>query len=71
MGVPMRRTMVKIYALGGLYSALGGVVYALYTSSGYPLAGTGNEFTGSIGGPRRHFADGRDRGSSLARCLGA
>ena len=45
MGVPMRRTMVKIYALGGLYSALGGVVYALYTSSGYPLAGTGNELT--------------------------
>ena len=45
MGVPMRRTMVKIYALGGLYSALGGVVYALYTSSGYPLAGTGSELT--------------------------
>ena len=41
MGVPMRRTTVKIYALGGFYSALGGVVYALYTSSGYPLAGTG------------------------------
>jgi len=45
MGVPMRRSMVKIYALGGLYSALGGVVYALYTSSGYPLAGTGTELT--------------------------
>jgi len=45
MGVPMRRTVVKIYALGGLYSALGGVVYALYTSSGYPLAGTGTELT--------------------------
>jgi ribose/xylose/arabinose/galactoside ABC-type transport system permease subunit len=43
MGVPMRRTVVKIYALGGVYSALGGVVYALYTSSGYPLAGTGTE----------------------------
>jgi galactofuranose transport system permease protein len=45
MGVPMRKTMIKIYALGGTYSALGGVVYALYTSSGYPLAGTGNELT--------------------------
>ena len=45
MGVPMRRTVVKIYALGGLYSALGGVVYALYTSSGYPLAGTGTELS--------------------------
>ena len=43
MGVPMRRTIVKIYGLGGLYSALGGVIYALYTSSGYPLAGSGNE----------------------------
>jgi simple sugar transport system permease protein len=43
MGVPMRRTTVCIYGLGGLYSALGGVIYALYTSSGYPLAGSGNE----------------------------
>ena len=45
MGVPMRRTTVGIYALGGFYSALGGVIYAFYTSSGYPLAGTGNELT--------------------------
>ena len=45
MGVPMRRTTVWIYALGGFYSALGGVIYAFYTSSGYPLAGTGNELT--------------------------
>jgi simple sugar transport system permease protein len=43
MGVPIRKTTIMIYALGGLYSALGGVIYALYTSSGYPLAGTGNE----------------------------
>jgi ribose/xylose/arabinose/galactoside ABC-type transport system permease subunit len=43
MGVPIRRTTIMIYALGGFYSALGGVIYALYTSSGYPLAGTGNE----------------------------
>ncbi len=45
MGVPIRRTMVGIYALGGFYRALGGVIYAFYTSSGYPLAGTGNELT--------------------------
>ncbi len=45
MGVPMRRTTVAIYALGGFFSALGGVIYALYTSSGYPLAGTGAELT--------------------------
>ena len=45
MGVPMRKTTMGIYGLGGFYSALGGVIYALYTSSGYPLAGTGNELT--------------------------
>ena len=43
MGVPIRKTTVMIYAFGSFYSALGGVIYALYTSSGYPLAGTGNE----------------------------
>lgn len=43
MGVPIRRTTVMIYALGGFYSALGGVIYALYTASGYPLAGSGVE----------------------------
>ena len=40
MGVNIRKTTVKIYALAGFYSALAGVVYALYTSSGYPLAGS-------------------------------
>jgi len=43
MGVPIRRTTVMIYALAGFYSALGGVIYALYTASGYPLAGLGDE----------------------------
>jgi galactofuranose transport system permease protein len=43
MGVPIRKTTIMIYALGSFYSALGGVIYAFYTSSGYPLAGTGNE----------------------------
>jgi len=45
MGVPIRRTTVSIYALAGFYSALAGVIYALYTSSGYPLAGTSSELT--------------------------
>jgi simple sugar transport system permease protein len=45
MGVPIRRTTVMIYALGGFYSALAGVIYALYTSSGYPLAGTTTELS--------------------------
>jgi galactofuranose transport system permease protein len=40
MGVPIRRTVVMTYALGGFYSSLAGVIYALYTSSGYPLAGS-------------------------------
>ncbi len=43
MGVPIRRTTVMIYALGGFYSALGGVAYGFYTGSGYPLAATGVE----------------------------
>ncbi len=45
MGAPIRRTIVGVYALGGFYSALGGVIYALYTASGYPLAGSGAELT--------------------------
>jgi simple sugar transport system permease protein len=40
MGVKIRRTTVLVYATGGIYSALAGVVYALYTKSGYPLAGS-------------------------------
>jgi galactofuranose transport system permease protein len=43
MGVPMRRTTVMIYALGGFYSVVGGVIYAFYTASGYPLAAVGVE----------------------------
>jgi simple sugar transport system permease protein len=43
MGVPMRRTTIATYALGGFYSALGGVIYAFYTGSGYPLAAVGVE----------------------------
>jgi simple sugar transport system permease protein len=45
MGVPIRKTIIGVYALGGFYSALAGVIYALYTSSGYPLAGQGNELS--------------------------
>ncbi|HVY21255.1 MAG TPA: galactofuranose ABC transporter, permease protein YjfF [Bauldia sp.] len=45
MGVPVTKTIIGVYALGGFYSALAGVIYALYTSSGYPLAGQGNELS--------------------------
>ncbi|MFZ5963258.1 galactofuranose ABC transporter, permease protein YjfF [Thalassococcus sp. BH17M4-6] len=40
MGVNVRRTTVLVYATGGIYAALAGIVYALYTKSGYPLAGS-------------------------------
>lgn len=40
MGVNIRRTRVMTYALAGFFSGLAGVVYAFYTSSGYPLAGS-------------------------------
>lgn len=40
MGINVRRTTILVYALAGFYSGLAGVVYALYTKSGYPLAGS-------------------------------
>jgi len=43
MGVPVKATKVKIYTLSGLCSALAGVVFTLYTSSGDPRAGVGLE----------------------------
>jgi ribose/xylose/arabinose/galactoside ABC-type transport system permease subunit len=43
MGLPVGRTKVGVYALSGFCSALAGVVYAFYTSSGNPTAGTGLE----------------------------
>lgn len=43
MGVPMGRTIIGIYALSGFLSGLAGIVYTLYTSSGYSLATVGVE----------------------------
>lgn len=43
MGVPVGRTTVRVYALSGFFSALGGVIYAFYTASSYPLAAVGVE----------------------------
>lgn len=43
MGLPVGRTKVLAYTINGLLSALAGVVYSLYTSSGYPLACVGLE----------------------------
>lgn len=43
MGVPTGTTTIGIYALSGFLSGLAGIVYTLYTSSGYSLATVGVE----------------------------
>ena len=43
MGLPVGRTKVMIYTLNGTLCALAGVVYSMYTMSGYPLACVGLE----------------------------
>ena len=43
MGLPVRRAIVGVYAVSGLCSALGGVVFTLYMLSGYGLHASGME----------------------------
>lgn len=43
MGLPVRRTLVGVYTLSGLCSALAGVVFTFYMLSGYGLHATGME----------------------------
>ena len=43
MGVPMARTTILIYTLSSFLAGLGGIVFTLYTSAGYPLAAVGVE----------------------------
>jgi simple sugar transport system permease protein len=43
MGLPVRKTKISIYAISGFCSALGGIVYAFYTTSGKADAGMGLE----------------------------
>jgi ribose/xylose/arabinose/galactoside ABC-type transport system permease subunit len=43
MGLPVRSTRILVYAMSGFCSALAGVVYTFYTSSGNPSAATGLE----------------------------
>jgi simple sugar transport system permease protein len=45
MGVRIGRTTVAIYAFSGLMAGLSGIVFSIYTSSGYPLATVGTELT--------------------------
>ncbi|MEJ2045270.1 MAG: sugar ABC transporter permease YjfF [Reinekea sp.] len=43
LGVPVKKTTIRIYALSGFFSATAGVIFAIYTGSAYPLAAVGVE----------------------------
>jgi ribose/xylose/arabinose/galactoside ABC-type transport system permease subunit len=43
MGINVGKVKILVYTLNGLCSAIAGIIYTLYTSSGYPLAGVGLE----------------------------
>jgi ribose/xylose/arabinose/galactoside ABC-type transport system permease subunit len=43
LGVPVGRTIIGVYTLSSFLAALAGIVYALYTKSGYPRAAIGVE----------------------------
>ncbi len=43
LGVPVRNTTIAVYALSGFMAASAGILYSLYTRSGYPLAAIGGE----------------------------
>lgn len=43
MGLPVRSTTVKVYALSGLCAALGGLLYSVALGSGNPISGVGME----------------------------
>ena len=45
MGVRVGRVTVLIYAFSGFMAGLAGIVFAVYTSAGYPLATVGVELT--------------------------
>lgn len=45
MGVPQGRTTVLIYAFSGLMAGLAGIVFSVYTGSGYSLATVGTELS--------------------------
>lgn len=45
MGVRQGRTTVAIYAFSGFMAGLSGIVFSIYTSSGYSLATVGTELT--------------------------
>ena len=47
MGLPVGRTKVAVYAISGLCSALGGLLFAFYSLSGYSLTRSASSSTPS------------------------
>jgi galactofuranose transport system permease protein len=45
MGVDVGRTTILIYAFSGFMAGLSGIVFSIYTGSGYPLATVGTELS--------------------------
>ncbi|MCQ0988228.1 galactofuranose ABC transporter, permease protein YjfF [Jiella marina] len=45
MGVNVGQTTVLVYAFSGFMAGLSGIVFSIYTGSGYPLATVGTELT--------------------------
>lgn len=45
MGVAVGRTTILIYAFSGFMAGFSGIVFSIYTGSGYPLATVGTELT--------------------------
>jgi simple sugar transport system permease protein len=43
MGLAVTRTKILVYAISGLCAAMGGILWNLYSLSGFPLAGIGME----------------------------
>jgi simple sugar transport system permease protein len=43
MGLPVGATLIRVYALSGFCAALAGLLYSIYTLSGYSLHATGLE----------------------------
>ncbi|GAA1918130.1 sugar ABC transporter permease YjfF [Microbacterium aoyamense] len=43
MGLPVARTKVLVYVISGLCSGIAGILFSLYTLSGYPLTAIGTE----------------------------
>ncbi|MBZ0294914.1 MAG: sugar ABC transporter permease YjfF [Anaerolineae bacterium] len=43
LGVPVARTTISVYMLSSILATLAGIIYSLYTRSGYPLAAVGLE----------------------------